>query len=150
HSYSQEGEDMVLRSFYEDKKHYKGFYVDIGAHHPFRFSNTMYFYKKGWRGINVEANPKALKLFKVFRKRDVNLNVGISGDKQVLSFYCFNESALNGFSKEVSYERNNKNNYKIIDTIEVQTYPLAAILAQYLPDNQKIDFLTIDAEGLDF
>ena len=149
-SYSQEGEDMVLRGFYEDKKNYRGFYIDIGAHHPFRFSNTMYFYKKGWKGINIEANTKALKLFKVFRKRDINLNIGISGIQQVLMFYCFNESALNGFSKEISLERDNKNNYKIIDTIKVQTQPLSDVLDQYLPEEQEIDFLTIDAEGLDF
>src|SRR5690554_7725497 len=104
-SYSQEGEDMVLRGFYEDKKNYRGFYIDIGAHHPFRFSNTMYFYKKGWKGINIEADPKALKLFNGFRKRDINLNIGISGIKQLLTSYSFNESALNGFSKEISLER---------------------------------------------
>lgn len=149
-SYSQEGEDMVLRGFYEGKKRYKGFYVDIGAHHPFRFSNTMYFYRKGWKGINIEANPKALKLFNLFRKRDVNLNLGISGTKQQLTFYCFNEPALNGFSKEVSEGRNNKNNYQIVETIEIQTYPLGEILDHYLPEHQQIDFLTIDAEGLDF
>ncbi len=149
-SYSQEGEDMVLRGFYEDKKKYRGFYIDIGAHHPFRFSNTLYFYKKGWKGINIEANPKALKLFKIFRRRDINLNLGVSGINKPLTFYCFNESALNGFSKEISQQRDNKDNYRIIETIEVQTYPLADVLDQYLPENQAIDFLTIDAEGLDF
>jgi hypothetical protein len=34
-SYSQEGEDMILRRVFEGKE--SGFYVDIGAHHPFRF-----------------------------------------------------------------------------------------------------------------
>ena len=38
--YSQAGEDMLLSIYYEGKKH-KGFYVDVGAHHPFRFSNTV-------------------------------------------------------------------------------------------------------------
>ena len=44
-SYSQEGEDVVLLGFYERRKKYKGFYVDVGSHHPYRFSNTMAFYK---------------------------------------------------------------------------------------------------------
>ena len=56
-SYSQEGEDMVLRSFFEGQKNYKGFFVDVGAHHPYRFSNTLHFYKKGWRGINIDPQP---------------------------------------------------------------------------------------------
>ncbi|WP_211321611.1 hypothetical protein [Pedobacter cryoconitis] len=54
-SYSQEGEDMIYRSCFENRKHYKGFYIDVGAHHPYRFSNTVHFYQNGWRGINIEA-----------------------------------------------------------------------------------------------
>jgi len=48
-SYSQEGEDMILRRIFERQS--TGFYVDVGAHHPKRFSNTYFFYKKGWSGI---------------------------------------------------------------------------------------------------
>ncbi|MFM5945106.1 MAG: hypothetical protein ACKO9G_17365, partial [Dolichospermum sp.] len=37
-SYSQEGEDMILRRLFA--KQSDGFYVEVGAHHPKRFSNT--------------------------------------------------------------------------------------------------------------
>lgn len=149
-SYSQEGEDMVLRSFFEGRKNYKGFYIDVGAHHPYRFSNTLYFYKQGWRGINIEPTPGAIKAFNFFRKSDINLNIGISEEKAKLLFYCFNEPALNGFSREISEERDgNASTYRIIKRIEVETYPLAFVLDNYLPPNQKIDFLSIDVEGLD-
>ncbi|MEA2065142.1 MAG: SAM-dependent methyltransferase, partial [Patescibacteria group bacterium] len=37
-SYSQEGEDMILKRIFESQKN--GFYIDVGAHHPKRFSNT--------------------------------------------------------------------------------------------------------------
>lgn len=149
-SYSQEGEDMVLASYFENNKGYKGFYIDVGAHHPFRYSNTMYFYKKGWQGINIEPTPGAIKRFKTFRGRDINLNIGISRIKDSLTFYCFNEPALNGFSKEISQERNNRSKkYKIIEEVAVQTLPLADVLDQHLPKNKKIDFFTIDVEGFD-
>lgn len=148
-SYSQEGEDMVLRGFYEGRKGYKGFYVDVGALHPYRFSNTLYFYKKGWRGINIEPTPGAMKLFRLFRKRDINLNLGISEAKGKLKFYCFDDPALNSFSDEVSLDRANTTKYKIIKTIDVETLKLADALDKYLPEHTKIDFLTIDAEGLD-
>ncbi|MFD0793247.1 FkbM family methyltransferase [Mucilaginibacter litoreus] len=149
-SYSQEGEDMVLRSFYEGKKNYKGFFVDVGAHHPYRFSNTLYFYKKGWRGINIEPTPGAIKAFNIFRRKDINLNIGISRLKDKLSFYCFNEPALNGFSKEISLERNNAaTKYKIIKEVSIETWPLKDVFDTYLPKNQQIDFLTIDVEGFD-
>ena len=149
-SYSQEGEDMVLQSFYEGRKKYKGFYIDVGAHHPYRFSNTLFFYKRGWRGINIEPTPNAVKAFNIFRRRDINLNIGISSKRDKLLFYCFNEPALNGFSKELSEERNSTSvKYKIIKQIEIETLPLADVLDKYLPAEQKIDFLTIDVEGFD-
>jgi FkbM family methyltransferase len=149
-SYSQEGEDMVIRSFFEGKKNYKGFYVDVGAHHPYRYSNTLHFYQRGWRGINIEPTPGAVKLFNTFRRKDINLNIGISDEKDKLTFYCFNEPALNGFSKEHSEEINNSNlPYRIIKEVEVETYPLSDVLDKHLPPGQKIDFLTIDVESLD-
>src|SRR4030042_4646353 len=65
--YSQDGEDIVLASFYEEKPGYKGFYVDVGALNPLRFSNTQYFYEKGWRGINIDATPGSMKEFNEIR-----------------------------------------------------------------------------------
>ena len=37
-TFSQCGEDMFLRSTFFHQEH--GTYVDIGAHHPFKYSNT--------------------------------------------------------------------------------------------------------------
>ena len=88
-SYSQDGEDMMLQTYYETKKHYKGFYVDVGAHHPYRFSNTNYFYKKGWRGINIEPTPTLYPAFLRHRRRDINLNVGVSDHSTSIPFYIF-------------------------------------------------------------
>ena len=69
--YSQNGEDLILNRFLENKKN--GFYIDIGAHHPIRFSNTYLFYKKGWRGINIDAMPGSMDLFNKIRSRDINI-----------------------------------------------------------------------------
>ena len=106
-SYSQEGEDMILRRLFEKQK--TGFYVDVGAHHPKRFSNTLFFYKKGWHGINIDAMPNSMSLFDKIRPRDINLEVPISEKKQKLKYYMFNEPALNGFSKELAEKRDGKN-----------------------------------------
>lgn len=53
-----------------------GFYVDVGAHHPMRFSNTYFFYRMGWSGINIDAMPGSMKEFKKYRRRDINLELG--------------------------------------------------------------------------
>lgn len=150
--YSQAGEDMLLSLYYDGKKH-KGFYVDVGAHHPYRFSNTAYFYRRGWRGINIEPTPSLFKAFPRLRRRDINLNVGI-GNGEKLTFYVFNEGALNTFDPALAKERDGKihlgRQYKIIDRIEVQTRTLADILDKHLPAGTPIDLLTIDVEGMDF
>ena len=149
YSWSQEGEDRILYRIFEQQP--VGFYVDIGAHHPKRFSNTYLFYRRGWKGINIDAMPSSMKKFKKLRPRDINLEFGIGNSNGKLDYYIFNETALNGFSKELSQERNNKNSsYQINEIIKVEILPLSVILDRQLPENQIIDFMSIDVEGLDY
>jgi FkbM family methyltransferase len=147
HSWSQEGEDMVLQRIFGSKK--SGFYVDVGAHHPKRFSNTYLFYRRGWRGINVDAMPGSMKLFNKLRPRDTNLEIGVAQHEGTLDYYVFNEPALNSFSAELSEERSLASNpYHLKDVIKVDVKPLRDILDCYL-GGRNIDFLSIDVEGLD-
>ena len=149
YSWSQEGEDRILYRIFEQQS--VGFYVDIGAHHPKRFSNTYFFYKRGWRGINVDAMPGSMRKFEKIRPRDINLECGIGTFNGKLDYYIFNEPALNGFSKELSQERNNGNSsYKINEIVKVEILPLSVILDRQLPEKQIIDFMSIDVEGLDY
>ena len=53
--YSSNGEDKwVAKNITLPKK---GFYVDIGAAHPTRMSNTAFLRDMGWEGIQVDADP---------------------------------------------------------------------------------------------
>jgi len=147
-SYSQEGEDMILRRVFEHRS--IGFYVDVGAHHPKRFSNTYYFYKRGWSGINIDAMPGSMKLFKRLRPRDINLEIPVGPGLNSLTYFIFNEPALNGFDARLSQQRDSSDNaYNVIKTIDLQTRTLESILDEFLPQNKTIDFLSVDVEGLD-
>lgn len=146
-SYAQEGEDMVLRRIFNTQV--EGFYVDVGAHHPMRFSNTYNFYKMGWTGINVEPNPDSFKLFEEYRVKDINVNCGVAKENGTLNYYMFDESALNTFDDNVLNSRIQNSNCKHINTVDIKVVPLAEILSKLLPPNKKIDYLTIDVEGLD-
>lgn len=148
-SWSQEGEDLILSRYFENKKT-KGFYVDVGAHHPLRFSNTYKFYKQGWHGINIDAMPGRMDLFNKLRPRDINLEKAVSDSKQIMTYYAFNEPALNGFSKELTEQRDGQANIKIIFKKNIETSTLEEILDQYMPKDQNIDLLSVDVEGLDF
>ena len=147
-SYSQEGEDMILKRIFAGKE--RGFYVDVGAHHPRLFSNTYFFYKRGWRGINIEPNPDAIRAFQTDRERDINLQLGVSDHAEDLPYYCFDEPALNTFDAELVKSRLATTSYKIVGTCSVPVERLDHILREYLPLNTRIDLLSIDVEGLDF
>ena len=144
--YSQNGEDLILNRFLDNKK--EGFFVDVGAHHPIRFSNTYLFYKKGWTGINIDAMPGSMTQFNKIRPKDINIESGVGLKNDKLTFYQFNESALNTFSKKEALSKN-KNGYEIIKSNLVQVESLENLLDKYMPRNTKIDFLNIDVEGKD-
>ena len=147
-SFSQEGEDMILSRLF-DGTNTGGFYIDIGAHHPQRFSNTYRFYLQGWRGINIDPLPGCMDLFNEVRPRDINLEYAISEDASELTYFEFNEPALNGFSEALAEQRHGLREYRLIGQRKIPTRRLADILDEYLPNNQLIDFLSVDAEGLD-
>jgi len=146
-SYSQEGEDMILARIFGEKKN--GFYIDVGAHHPTRFSNTYLFYLKGWRGINIDAMPLSMKEFEKVRPEDINIEYPISDKEEVIKYYIFNEPALNTFSRSESQKKNHLNGYEIIEEKLLRTSTLADILSKHLKRGQQIDFLSIDVEGFD-
>jgi FkbM family methyltransferase len=148
-SYSQEGEDMVLHRFLGWKTT-PGFFVDVGAHHPTRFSNTYFFYRsRGWRGINIDAMPGSMEPFRELRPRDINIEAAVSSQPTELTYHVFSDGALNGFDPDLSACRSQLKNYRIIDQIKMKTRTLAEILEQNLPVGCEIDFLTVDVEGLD-
>jgi len=145
-SYSQEGEDMILQNIFYTCD--KGFYVDVGAHHPKRFSNTYHFYKRGWRGINIDARPGSMEDFKRVRPRDINIEAAIAGERKELIYYMFDEPALNTFDKELS-NSDYRRTFQKIGEKSIVTQRLDELLSQYLPEGMKINFMTIDVEGLD-
>ncbi len=146
--YSQEGEDLILDTFFHGVK--KGFYVDIGSYHPKLYSNTFLFYLKGWRGINIDARPGSKSLFDFDRPRDINIETAIGTSKVPLKYFMFDEPGLNGFSENLSKEREANTHYKIINTVELPINSLADILDKYLINSVSIDFLSIDVEGFDY
>lgn len=146
-AYSQDGEDMILRRLFEGQK--QGFYVDVGAHHPYRFSNTCYFHRLGWQGINIDPNPDAIEAFRRDRPSDINVCVGVSDRAGELLFHFFNESALNTFDPDLAAQRARLAGYELLTTRNVPVRRLDDLLVEYLPPNGQIDFLSIDVEGVD-
>jgi FkbM family methyltransferase len=144
-SYSQHGEDIILDDLLHNKKN--GFYIDVGAYDPYRFSNTMRFYKRGWKGINIEPNTVNWKLFEMYREKDVNLNIGIGKKEGVLTFYTMDPPTLSTFSQDQAIEYQKKG-FQIVSKTKVQIIPLRNVIKKY-SKGRKIDFLSVDVEGFE-
>jgi len=137
---------MILMRIFDGRQ--KGFYVDVGAHHPQRFSNTYFFYARGWRGVNIDAMPGGMDLFNAIRPNDINIEAAIASERREMTYFMFDDPALNSFDEELSRSRD-KTAYHIIGRKEILTRTLAEVLEEHLAPNQEIDFLSIDVEGLD-
>ncbi len=145
--YSQFGEDIVLAARMRQQK---GFYVDVGANHPQRYSNTYLLYKRGWHGINIEPNSEAAAEFRRVRPRDTMVSCGVAQKSERRRLYRFSDPAFNTFDKAMADEYSRKSWLSRLPEIDIDLKPLSEILGKNVPsDIKQIDLLTIDTEGYD-
>ncbi len=147
-SYSQSGEDVIINYIFQCIGIPQPSYIDIGAHHPFRLSNTALFYAKGSRGINIEPDPVLFKEFVKHRKEDVNLNIGVGGKADELDFFRMSTPTMNTFSKKEAEDLVQRFNFRIEQVKKIKVMTIDEIIKQ----NHKgvfPDLLTLDVEGLD-
>lgn len=145
-SHAQEGEDLALLRYFRNRP--RGFFVDVGAHHPTRFSNTWAFYQRGWSGINIDPLPGTAAAFSRLRPRDISLETGVSDQAGELLYHRFQEPAFNTFSPAAAQTAEAKGALPI-GTISIPVDTLTSILDRNLPKGRHIDFMSIDVEGLD-
>jgi len=145
-SFSQFGEDMILRNFFPGKRN--GFYIDIGAHHPAKYSNTYYFYKQGWNGINIDPLPGIKEQFERLRPRDLFLGTGLSDDPAEIQYYRFKNPLQNTFSSTQAALVNQEVN-PLEEVCRIKVERLEDVLDQHLATGISIDFMSVDAEGYD-
>lgn len=148
-SVAQSGEDtiveyvlMVLGIKLSDE-----YYLDLGANHAKQLSNTYMLYKKGMRGVLVEANPQLIGELKFYRSEDVILNKCISNHSdESLQFYIMSGDGLSCTSMDAVNEMIEKNPQLYIkDTITVDTITVNQILQKYF--SKAPILLSIDIEG---
>lgn len=147
-SFSQCGEDLIVKFIFDCLGINNPTYIDIGAHHPHYISNTALFYKNGSRGINIEPDPTLFKEFLKYRVEDKNLNIGISDSNSELDFYIISSPTLNTFSKDEAEKYAQEGNFKIKSVEKIKVKTLKNVLDD-CSNGVFPQFLTIDAEGVD-
>ena len=157
-SYSAAGEDQIALGWLETGFGIditKARYCDIGANHPTELNNTFLLYQLGASGVLVEPDPDLCDALARKRRRDIVLNVGVAFDeRRSASLRRLSGRVFNTFLTERAdlvvedskawqpYQRQ-----EIIDDVETALVPANDILAEHFADG--IDFLSIDAEGVD-
>jgi FkbM family methyltransferase len=144
-SFGQYAEDVMLATSLLPKS--RGFYVDVGAYHPWKGSNTYKLYLRGWSGLTIEPNPSAEARFRRWRRRDKHLVMGVARTEEVLTYYEFTDPKRNTFSKEQA-EVYVAENDVLTGSRTVPCRPLQAVLDEHAP-GQAIDLLSVDCEGFD-
>lgn len=132
-SFSQHGQDIVVREMFNFLGIDKPSYIDLGAHHPYEISNTAILYNAGCRGINVEADPSLMGAFLRIRKEDVNLCVGCGTEEGELPYYILHTGCdCNGFDKKrIDAFIASHPKYSVTQTKMIPMVTLSKILAEH-------------------
>jgi len=146
-SYAQVGEDIIVEYLLYSVGIRFPTYLEIGTNHPKIGNNTYKFYRKGCRGVLVEADPSLIPLIKRMRPRDKTLNVGVGEQGGKSSpFFVFTQSAINTFdAKEAKIRQDAGEKLKQVVDIPIQT--INSIISEHFQTTP--DFLSLDIEGLD-
>lgn len=147
-SFSQNGEDILIKTIFDIRKINQISYLDIGANDPVKLNNTYLFYRNKSQGVNVDANPKLIANMDRVRPRDKNVNIGISQVEGYLDFYIMENDKVSTFSSK-EYQNNLEMGLQLKEKVKVEVTTVGDIVDQYF-GGKFPDFLNIDVEGLEW
>jgi len=142
-SWSQFGEDRLVASLFP--KDHVGTYVDVGAFHPIYLSNSYAFYRRGWRGIAIDANPDVSAFFTRWRPEDKFVHAAVGTQPGMVTLRRFEVGAFNCLDEHSSSVPEQFRNE--MPPVSVERRPLSSILKGCAVD--QIDWFNIDCEGAD-
>ena len=137
-SYSFGGCDLLVDYIFKSKK--RGFYLDVGCQHPVSNNNTYLLYKRGWSGMNIDLDPKNIRLFNLERPDEINICKCVSSDNSKKDLFFFHPgSPINSLEKKTTKDKSNFSLKKI------KTFTLNSILEDH--KIRDIDYFNLDVEG---
>ena len=137
-SYSFGGCDLLIDYIFKSKK--RGFYLDVGCQHPVSNNNTYLLYKRGWSGINIDLDPKNIRLFNLERPNEINICKCVSSNNSKKDLFFFHPgSPINSLEKK---NIKNKSNFSLK---KIKTFTLNSILEDHKIRN--LDYFNLDVEG---
>ncbi|MCS6794478.1 MAG: FkbM family methyltransferase [Raineya sp.] len=147
-SYAFKGEDRLIESILKPRITKTGFYVEVGCNHPTFISNSFLFYRRGWRGICIDANERLIAKYQYQRPKDKAVCAFVSNSLLPVEFVEFTNDVLSSSDKAYIQQCLQQGN-RIASKKIMQPRSLTEILdEQQCPKN--FDFLSIDVEEHDY
>ena len=142
-TYAQWGEDLFIFNYMKKKKIVNGTYVDLGAFHPIKYSNTCLLFNNGWSGLNIDLNQTAIDYFNIVRPKDNNICCAISNKEEKIKVFINSIfSPINTINKKHAKKFNFASKNELSYTVKAKKFNSIC--------KKKFDFLDIDIEGSDF
>lgn len=140
-SFSQFGEDKIFLDYLASIAILQGVFLEIGANHPTKLSQTWLLEQHGWKGLLIEPLPRLAAMLREQRPNSQVFESAVSSADKAGQAYLLvkddpaeSELVFNKPVGEVAYQ-----------TVQVRT--LNDILLE--AGCQRIDFLSIDIEGME-
>lgn len=157
-SYSSYGEDAIFNGILkrlswimqEDLFSYRT-YLDIGAFHPVKESDTYALYELGWRGTLVEPNSYFNVVVDESRPYDNLLNVAVNVEPGTAELIMFSGGdSSNTLSTDFANRKSLAQNTEIKNKIVVECLTIEQIILNHVECFEQVPFvMNIDIEGLD-
>jgi FkbM family methyltransferase len=141
--YSQGPEERLIRDFFAERR--GGFFLDVGAADPIRFSTTYYLeHHLGWSGIGVDALPQYAGPWREHRPRSRFFQYLVSDHSDTVE--PFYETDFEGFRGLSSTQKDRRFRDLRVSAheIRVPTITLTRLLDEQ--GVESIDFLSMDIE----
>jgi len=139
-SYSQFGEDLLLWEYFGARP--EGFFVEVGANHPTKCSQTWLFEQHGWKGILVEPIARNCETLRRQRPGSRVFQCALGAPEQR------GRAQLNVAAVNDGWSGLQVNDGVVVDRREeVEVRTLDDVLAEM--GNPQLDFVSIDVEGME-
>ena len=143
--FSQHGEDFILSRHFARPS---GYFVEVGCIDGKRFSNTLYFERKGWKGLCVEAHAGYIEMIKANRPGSVVVHAAAGeGDEEAAPFYANARGTLSSLdpTTEERWKRDYAEYFTGFEKQTVAKRTLTSIFQEHKAP--QIDILSLDIEG---
>jgi len=144
--YSQHGEDFILDQMLQGQSN--GYFVEVGCIDGLRFSNTLTFEERGWKGICIEAHADYIEPLRRNRPGSIVVHCAAGeADESDVAFYANLRGSLSSLDR--SREQHFKDNYgEFFHGYSEQTVTKSRLDTLFdLYHVPEIDILSLDIEG---